>query len=601
MHISFPVLTLFLGCGEEETPKETFKNLPPFSPIIEIVPERDGEEMNEADTTTDIRVKLYPEEVMPEDPEGDSVTVRYVWLVDGELSGIEGDVVTAGNTAKGETWQVYAYANDGSLDSAPAIREITIQNARPTIGAATASPENPTTIDDLTIEVSVDDLDDADGDEVTLSYAWLKDGTSQDEYTENTLPSVATSKGEQWIVQVTPNDGTTNGSVYEEVFTIQNTLPTLSSVTLPEDATKSTSITATIIAEDIDEDELTYNYEWHVNGTAIADVTTETLEPTYFIKGDEVQLTVIANDGDGDSEALSSEVITIQNTAPVITTVTIADSQSGSTDPISRDNTVLCSSESEDIDVADTLEPSYSWSVNGTEIGTEAELVLSSLPTSTLASGDTLVCTTVVNDGSTDSEPMESSVAITNASLTLSAATLPATAGYIETVQPDYTYTDNDQDATRTFTWYKGADVSTGTLLPVPSQESVDLSALYANGDLMIGDSIFVVITLSDEDTTLEETSTVLLVTDVDVDEDTVLSANDCDDSDAMLGDVANDADCDSVLTDDDADDEDPASDSDSDGQSDLNEYICESDPLDDSSSYDTTDSDENGVADCLE
>lgn len=601
MHISFPVLTLFLGCGEEETPKETFKNLPPFSPIIEIVPERDGEEMNEADTTTDLRVKLYPEEVMPEDPEGDSVTVRYVWLVDGELSGIEGDVVTAGNIAKGETWQVYAYANDGSLDSAPAIREITIQNARPTIGAATASPENPTTIDDLTIEVSVEDLDDADGDEVTLSYAWLKDGTSQDEYTENTLPSVATSKGEQWIVQVTPNDGTTNGSVYEEVFTIQNTLPTLSSVTLPEDATKSTSITATIIAEDIDEDELTYNYEWHVNGTAIADVTTETLEPTYFIKGDEVQLTVIANDGDGDSEALSSEVITIQNTAPVITTVTIADSQSGNTDPISRDNTVLCSSESEDIDVADTLEPSYSWSVNGTEIGTEAELVLSSLPTSTLASGDTLVCTAVVNDGSTDSEPMESSVAITNASLTLSEATLPAAAGYIETVQPDYTYTDNDQDATRTFTWYKGADVSTGTLLPVPSQESVDLSALYANGDLMIGDSIFVVITLSDEDTTLEETSTVLLVTDVDVDEDTVLSANDCDDSDAMLGDVANDADCDSVLTDDDADDEDPASDSDSDGQSDLNEYICESDPLDDSSLYDTTDSDENGVADCLE
>ena len=123
MHISFPVLTLFLGCGEEETPKETFKNLPPFSPIIEIVPERDGEEMNEADTTTDLRVKLYPEEVMPEDPEGDSVTVRYVWLVDGELSGIEGNVVTAGNTAKGETWQVYAYANDGSLDSAPAIRE----------------------------------------------------------------------------------------------------------------------------------------------------------------------------------------------------------------------------------------------------------------------------------------------------------------------------------------------------------------------------------------------------------------------------------------------------------------------------------------------
>ena len=71
------------------------QNLPPFSPIVEIVPEKDGEEVAEADTTTDLRVKLYPEEVLPEDPNGDNVTIRYVWLVDGEVSGIEGDLVVA--------------------------------------------------------------------------------------------------------------------------------------------------------------------------------------------------------------------------------------------------------------------------------------------------------------------------------------------------------------------------------------------------------------------------------------------------------------------------------------------------------------------------
>ena len=70
--------------------------------------------------------------------------------------------------------------------------------------------------------------------------------------------------------------------------------------------------------------------------------------------------------------------------------------------PITRDHTVLCSYESSDIDEADNLVPSYSWSVNGTEIGTESELVLSSLPTSTLASGNTLVCTVTINDGSSE-------------------------------------------------------------------------------------------------------------------------------------------------------------------------------------------------------
>ena len=64
MHILNPLLTLFLGCGKEVS-EEGFTNLPPFSPIIEIIPEKDGEEVNEADTTTDLRVKLYPEGVMP--------------------------------------------------------------------------------------------------------------------------------------------------------------------------------------------------------------------------------------------------------------------------------------------------------------------------------------------------------------------------------------------------------------------------------------------------------------------------------------------------------------------------------------------------------
>ena len=63
----------------------------------------------------------------------------------------------------------------------------------------------------------------------------------------------------------------------------------------------------------------------------------------------------------------------------------------------------------------------------------------------------------------------------------------------------------------------------------------------------------------------------------------------------------ATDADCDSVLSVDDINDEDPTSDSDADGQGDLDEYICGSDPFDFSSVYDTTDSDENTIADCLE
>ena len=67
------------------------------------------------------------------------------------------------------------------------------QNARPKVIDVSANPENPTTTDDLSVEVN--DTFDDDGDEVTVSYAWLKNGETQSDYTENVLPSSATSKG----------------------------------------------------------------------------------------------------------------------------------------------------------------------------------------------------------------------------------------------------------------------------------------------------------------------------------------------------------------------------------------------------------------------
>ena len=728
MHISYSILTLFLGCGEEENQKTTFKNLPPFSPIVEIIPEKDGQEVAEADTTTDLRVKLYPEEVLPEDPNGDTVTIRYVWLVDGELSGIEGDLIVAADTVKGQTWQVYAYANDGSLDSAPAIREVTIQNARPKVLDVSSSPENPTTTDDLTVEVN--STSDDDGDEVTVSYAWLKNGETQGDYSDNVLPFSATSKGEQWIVQITPHDGITSGNPVEEVFTIANTLPTITTVTLPENSTKENGILVTIEAEDADEDELTYSYAWFVNNNEIADAETEVLDTAYFKKGDTVHIAITANDGDGDSDSVSSSPIVVQNTPPVLTSVTISDSTTVGTEIFSRDNTVVCSVETSDIDEIDVLETTYSWSLNGVEIATGSELIIA---TTSIQKDDVLVCTAVTNDGTDDSESMDTSVTITNAMITLSNVSLPTEARYIDTVQASYSTTDEDGDAAVTFMWYNGTDVSSATELPVSAQ-SIDLETLASDGHISIGDTIFVVITLSDEDTTITETSGTLLITDVDLDDDGVWATADCDDTDSLLGSIlldadcdgaltdadcddddetstikADDADCDSVLTDadcddtdsllgsilldadcdgvltaddcdddptdddnisddietisdygaivddldcdgltndvdddadgdgvnafeeddvtpldcddtdsllgsilldadcdsvlstDDIDDTSSTSDSDTDGQTDIDEFICESDPLDNTSIYDTTDSDNNGTADCLE
>jgi hypothetical protein len=46
------------------------------------------------------------------DPEGEEVSMRWSWLVDGEGSGESGDRVAASETAEGEVWTVQVWASD---------------------------------------------------------------------------------------------------------------------------------------------------------------------------------------------------------------------------------------------------------------------------------------------------------------------------------------------------------------------------------------------------------------------------------------------------------------------------------------------------------
>lgn len=53
---------------------------------------------------------------------------------------------------------------------------------------------------------------DPDGDEVTYSYAWSKDGEVQEHLTNKSVPNAETLKGETWEVTVTPDDGSSSAS-----------------------------------------------------------------------------------------------------------------------------------------------------------------------------------------------------------------------------------------------------------------------------------------------------------------------------------------------------------------------------------------------------
>ena len=72
------------------------------------------------------------------------------------------------------------------------------------------NPDPAVTTDDLTVAI-VANATDADGDPITYSYAWSVDGVASSPSTSATLSSAETTKGQTWSVEVTPNDGYSDG------------------------------------------------------------------------------------------------------------------------------------------------------------------------------------------------------------------------------------------------------------------------------------------------------------------------------------------------------------------------------------------------------
>jgi len=89
------------------------------------------------------------------------------------------------------------------------------------------------------------------------------------------LVSDETSMGENWSVCVTPNDGTADGSeTCSNTLEVQNGAPSISSVVLnATDNPRNTSnanLTAYVSASDPESDDVSFVYDWRLNGTSIA-------------------------------------------------------------------------------------------------------------------------------------------------------------------------------------------------------------------------------------------------------------------------------------------------------------------------------------------
>ncbi|MDP6870495.1 MAG: hypothetical protein QGI21_06980 [Candidatus Poseidoniaceae archaeon] len=272
--------------------------------------------------TTDTLILTYTYN----DPDGDSESgTKIRWYKDGALISSRNDQTTVPSslTSKGESWNVTVTPSDGTDDGTPVdSSNIVVVNSIPFVNSAEITPTDALESDDLSL---IHLSSDADNDIVAVSDTeWYVDDSKVSAFDgDTTIPSVAIRDGDVWYAKIRVNDG----EVDSDWFTTQNltigsdnTPPTMVSVSISGGPfTTTDDIQATAQGNDADNDALTYEWDWP--GTM--GVSSSTLPSWYTEKGESWTVRCRAFDGVVYSDWMESSAVVIQNTAPVLSSVTI--------------------------------------------------------------------------------------------------------------------------------------------------------------------------------------------------------------------------------------------------------------------------------------
>jgi len=189
------------------------------------------------------------------------------------------------------------------------------ENSIPVIERVEIEPGAPAPGGSVTAQVRVND---PDGDDVELGYAWRVNGRPV-RSSGNSISLGSALKGDPVSVTVTASDGWDEGDPVTATVVVGNTPPVLQSVAFDPLGTlhRGQRVTARPIAIDPDGDSLEYEYTWWVEGRELANHS-EVLDTSRLRRGDEVRLRVVARDGISRSNELESAPIRVENSPPKI-------------------------------------------------------------------------------------------------------------------------------------------------------------------------------------------------------------------------------------------------------------------------------------------
>ena len=328
-------------------------------------------------------------------------------------------------------------------------------NNPPSASNVLLSPTNAKTTDSLTLSYSYSDSDNdpESGSEIT----WYRDSQALPSGTiiGLTVPPSQTTKGQDWYATVRPSDGADYGTLQtSNTVTIQNTPPNLNAPEItPSTPDDSEDLTVSYSVSDDDQDSLTIEIHWYLDGVLVTEFDNDTIVPSIATReGDEWRVEVTASDGE-EIESRSSQIITIgqaiqPNNPPEITSPLISPSL-----PTTLSDLFLTYN-TQDLDGDQIIATEIEWRVDDTLTEQSSTIIQSS----STEKNQIWSAKIRVSDGidwsawsSVDVTIMNSAPEIDNLQL------VPAISYTNDSLSFTYTYSDLDDDAMApaTITWYK--------------------------------------------------------------------------------------------------------------------------------------------------
>lgn len=445
--------------------------------IVNAPPVVEGVDLQPQDPAIDATLTATP--VGAYDPDGDPLTFRWTWRIEGDVARTHQAPTSSlqGPFSAGDRVSVELIPWDTTDEGEPVSAQVVVANTPPEITSLRIEPE---AIFSDTPAQAVAETFDADGQSVTVRYNWRRRRGTGSWQTVQTgsdpvlSPDLFRARDLLEVIAV-PNDQREDGAPRSAgPVEVLNRPPEVTSVVVsPVDPdadriSREVPLRCDAEAVDADDDPVTLSYRWVVNDEPLS-LIGQVFPPLTGRRGDTVACRVVASDGTADSVPLDSEPVVLENAPPSITGAVLS-----SVAP-EADETLSVQPQGW-FDADDDPEGyRYAWFVGGEQVSTDPEL-----SPSLFGVGQAIYVVVTPYDGIEEGEPVTSNQAVPRNSpprITL-LRVVPTEPGTLDDLVAEWDAVDDDgDDLTATFRWFLGTVLQTevtGDTFPADRTERGD-------------------------------------------------------------------------------------------------------------------------------